>query len=152
MVALDGRDGPVEVGELGGLVLVRPGAFGPRNGDMGWQFEIDMTPAGPGAAVFDKAGRPSLHEAGLPSKNSPTEVSARIRELAVRAFRALDCQGMARVDFFVTEHGPVINELNTLPGLTRRSFVPQQLQAEGTSMRKFLDGQLALARRRRDRR
>ena len=43
-------------------------------------------------------------------------------------------------------------EINTLPGLTRRSFVPQQLQAEGTSMRSFLDGQIALARRRRDRR
>jgi len=45
----------------------------------------------------------------------------------------------------------VFLEINTLPGLTRMSFVPQQLAAEGTSMKSFLEGQIALARRRRDR-
>jgi hypothetical protein len=44
----------------------------------------------------------------------------------------------------------VFLEINTLPGLTRMSFIPQQLAAEGTSMKTFLEGQIALARRRRD--
>jgi D-alanine-D-alanine ligase len=51
----------------------------------------------------------------------------------------------------VSPRGPIFLELNTLPGLTRRSFIPQQLAAEGTSMLSFLEGQIALARRRRDR-
>jgi D-alanine-D-alanine ligase len=44
----------------------------------------------------------------------------------------------------------VFLETNTLPGLTRASFIPQQLAAEGTTMRDFLEGQLALARSRRE--
>ena len=55
------------------------------------------------------------------------------------------------VDIAPLLDGPVFLELNTLPGLTRMSFVPQQLAAEGTSMRDFLEGQLAIARSRRDR-
>src|SRR5260370_17216993 len=53
MGMLDGRDGLAEVGELGGLVLVHPGAFGVRNGEMRWQLEIELAPAGPGAPVLD---------------------------------------------------------------------------------------------------
>ena len=41
-----------------------------------------------------------------------------IRELAVETFHALDCEGLARVDFFVTDRGPVLNEINTMPGFT----------------------------------
>lgn len=57
--------------------------------------------------------------------------SDRIRELAVAAFRALDCQGLARVDFFVTETGPVINEINTMPGFTSISMFPKMWEASG---------------------
>ncbi|MFI6867240.1 D-alanine--D-alanine ligase family protein [Nocardia sp. NPDC050406] len=59
------------------------------------------------------------------------DVSDRIRELAVRAFRALDCQGLARVDFFVTAAGPVINEINTMPGFTSISMYPRMWEATG---------------------
>lgn len=58
-------------------------------------------------------------------------VSDKIRELAVEAFAALDCQGLARVDFFVTEDGPVINEINTMPGFTTISMFPRMWEAAG---------------------
>jgi D-alanine-D-alanine ligase len=59
------------------------------------------------------------------------ETSDAIRELAIRAFRAVDCQGLARVDFFLTERGPVINEINTMPGFTTISMYPQMWAATG---------------------
>lgn len=58
-------------------------------------------------------------------------VADRIREIAVDAFRALDCQGIARVDFFVTDDGPVINEINTMPGFTSISMYPRMWEAAG---------------------
>ncbi|GAA2559129.1 D-alanine--D-alanine ligase family protein [Mycolicibacterium diernhoferi] len=54
-----------------------------------------------------------------------------LRALAVRAFRAIDCQGLARVDFFLTEDGPVINEINTMPGFTTISMYPRMWAASG---------------------
>ncbi|MFE9788111.1 D-alanine--D-alanine ligase family protein [Nocardia salmonicida] len=59
------------------------------------------------------------------------DVADEIRALSVRAFRALDCQGLARVDFFVTENGPVINEINTMPGFTPISQYPRMWEATG---------------------
>jgi D-alanine-D-alanine ligase len=81
----------------------------------------------------------------------PAEVSRAAQKVALDAHSALGCEGYSRTDVICGERGPVFLEINTLPGLTRMSFVPQQLQAEGTSMRSFLDGQMAVARRRRDR-
>ena len=57
----------------------------------------------------------------------------RVRELAVRAFRALECSGMARVDFFL-ERGTeqlYVNELNTIPGFTSISMYPKLWEASG---------------------
>ncbi len=58
-------------------------------------------------------------------------VADEVRGLAVRAFRAIDCQGLARVDFFLTENGPVINEINTMPGFTTISMYPRMWAASG---------------------
>lgn len=64
----------------------------------------------------------------------PAEVTEEIRSLAVRAFGALDAQGLARVDFFVTDAGGVvINEVNTMPGFTPISMFPRMWQAAGLS-------------------
>lgn len=63
------------------------------------------------------------------------DVSDNVRELAVRAFRALDCQGLARVDFFITADGPVINEINTMPGFTPISQYPRMWEATGIDYR-----------------
>ncbi len=54
-----------------------------------------------------------------------------VRGLAIRAFRAIDCQGLARVDFFWTDNGPVVNEINTMPGFTTISMYPRMWAASG---------------------
>jgi D-alanine-D-alanine ligase len=59
------------------------------------------------------------------------EVAAEVRRLAIRAFRAIDCQGLARVDFFLTDDGPVVNEINTMPGFTTISMYPRMWAASG---------------------
>ena len=59
------------------------------------------------------------------------DVATRVRELAIQAFRAIDCQGLARVDFFLTENGPLINEVNTMPGFTTISMYPRMWAASG---------------------
>ncbi|HZC09558.1 MAG TPA: D-alanine--D-alanine ligase family protein [Mycobacterium sp.] len=59
------------------------------------------------------------------------DVSETVRELAIRAFRAIDCQGLARVDFFLTDDGPIINEVNTMPGFTTISMYPRMWAASG---------------------
>jgi D-alanine-D-alanine ligase len=59
------------------------------------------------------------------------DIADAIRQLAVRAFNAIDCQGLARVDFFLTEDGPVLNEINTMPGFTTISMYPRMWAASG---------------------
>jgi D-alanine-D-alanine ligase len=60
------------------------------------------------------------------------DVSERLRELAVAAFRALDCQGLARVDFFVGAGGELtVNEVNTMPGFTPISMFPRMWAVTG---------------------
>ncbi len=62
----------------------------------------------------------------------PDEITTQIQDLAVRAFRALDAQGLARVDFFVTDAGRVVvNEVNTMPGFTPISMYPRMWGAAG---------------------
>jgi D-alanine-D-alanine ligase len=59
------------------------------------------------------------------------DIADAVRELAIRAFKAIDCQGLARVDFFLTENGPIINEINTMPGFTTTSMYPRMWAASG---------------------
>lgn len=67
------------------------------------------------------------------------EMTRRLQEMAVATFRALDCEGLARVDFFVTDSGPVLNEINTMPGFTPISMYPQIFAATGVSYEELLD-------------
>ncbi len=84
-----------------------------------------------------------------PAEVSP-DVTRAAQALALAAHRALGCEGYTRTDLIVSSRGPVFLETNTLPGMTRRSFIPQQLAAESTNVREFLEGQIALAKERRD--
>ena len=59
------------------------------------------------------------------------DVADAVRQLAIRAFHAINGQGLARVDFFLTEDGPVINEINTMPGFTTISMYPRMWAASG---------------------
>jgi D-alanine-D-alanine ligase len=77
-----------------------------------------------------------------------TEIEEKsIREAAVKAFRALDCCGMSRVDFFVerTTSKVYINEINTIPGFTKISMYPKLWEASGLSYGKLIDRLIELA-------
>ena len=76
--------------------------------------------------------------ATIPAPYSP-EVTEQLRTLAIRAFKALGCRGLSRVDFFLTDHGPVLNEVNTMPGFTSISMYPQVWQASGVSYPQLVD-------------
>ncbi len=66
--------------------------------------------------------------------------TARVRALAIAAFEALDCEGLARVDFFVRHSGEVvINEVNTMPGFTPISMFPRLWAATGVAYRDLID-------------
>ncbi|MCZ4500441.1 MAG: D-alanine--D-alanine ligase [Marmoricola sp.] len=62
-----------------------------------------------------------------------------LEHAAVTMYDALGCAGVARVDFFLTESGPVLNEVNTAPGFTEQSQVPKMFAAAGTSYAELLD-------------
>lgn len=64
--------------------------------------------------------------------NIPSDVARKISESAITAFEALGCEGLARVDFFLSDDGQIIiNELNTMPGFTEKSVFPMLWQASG---------------------
>ena len=65
------------------------------------------------------------------------EQTARVQELAVHAFVATECEGMARVDCFVRDDGEVlVNELNTIPGFTATSVYAKLFEASGDPVRR----------------
>ncbi len=66
------------------------------------------------------------------------DVSDAVRELAIRAFKAIDGRGLARVDFFLTEDGPLLNEVNTMPGFTTISMYPRMWAASGVDYQTLL--------------
>ena len=79
----------------------------------------------------------------------PAETEQELRAMAVRAFEALSCEGLARVDFFVMPDGSlVINELNTMPGFTPTSMYPQMWAASGMTYPELVDRLVQLALKR----
>jgi D-alanine-D-alanine ligase len=81
-------------------------------------------------------------------------MSDELREIALRTFAALRCEGMARVDFFWEEdgRGPLVNEVNTIPGFTPISQYPKLWEASGLPYGRLLDELVALALERHERR
>ncbi len=76
------------------------------------------------------------------------EQARMIQELAVRAFQAIDCSGLARVDFFLeTREGGrlLVNEINTIPGFTNVSMYPKMWEASGISYSQLIDRLIQLA-------
>lgn len=98
-----------------------------------------------------------IHQEDAPETGSenatfivPADISAEAQELvkteAQRVYRALGCRGLARVDMFLKADGTVVlNEVNTLPGLTSYSRYPRMMAAAGITMTDFLDRALARA-------
>ena len=76
----------------------------------------------------------------------PKKIVKEIQRTAVRAYRALCCEGMARVDFFLRPDGKVlVNEINTIPGFTKISMYPKMWEATGLSYSRLIDRLIGLA-------
>ncbi|MFC5288710.1 D-alanine--D-alanine ligase [Actinokineospora guangxiensis] len=74
----------------------------------------------------------------IPAPLSPGE-SAALTDAALRVYDAVGCRGVARVDFFLTDDGFVLNEVNTMPGMTAESQLPRMFAAEGLDYPALLD-------------
>jgi len=132
----------IEVGVLGNLpspVASLPGHVVANNAD--W---YDYS------SKYDDGGS----ELVIPPPGLTDDQLERARDLAVRAFVATSCEGMARADFFVREtDGEILmNELNTIPGFTATSFYSRLFAATGIAYEELLDRLVELALERRDRR
>ena len=82
----------------------------------------------------------------IPARIS-NEAAEQVRELAISAYKAIGCQGLSRVDFFVTydDERIVFNEINTLPGFTSISMYPKLFDASGIGYEQLIDQLLSLA-------
>lgn len=81
----------------------------------------------------------------IPAKITVAE-KERIQSLAVKAFKVLECAGMARVDFFLKNNGEIlVNEINTIPGFTAISMYPMLWQASGIEYSELIDRLIQLA-------
>jgi D-alanine-D-alanine ligase len=81
----------------------------------------------------------------IPAK-LPPQTSERIRQLAIKTFSVLCCEGMARVDLFLrNDEEIIVNEINTIPGFTRISMYPKLWEATGISYSELIDKLIELA-------
>jgi D-alanine-D-alanine ligase len=136
--AIAGRE--VECGVLEGLDGGEPEASIPA--------EIRIVAAGHTWYDFEAKYLDDACEFDLPA-DLPADVTERLRAIATRAFVALDCAGLARVDFFVTPAGDVIvNEVNTMPGFTPISLFPRMWEASGLPYPQLLERMVRTALRR----
>ncbi|WP_341924368.1 D-alanine--D-alanine ligase family protein [Nocardioides psychrotolerans] len=140
--------------------LVEVSAEGGREVECGVLQALDGTPetsqpaelrVGGDHEFYDFAAKylPGEHtEIDIPAE-LPPGVADELRALAARAFEAVSCEGLARVDFFVMpDKSLVVNEINTMPGFTPTSMYPQMWAASGVDYPELVDRliRLALAR------
>jgi D-alanine-D-alanine ligase len=93
------------------------------------------------SAKYDEGGMDLV----VPARIS-AEADARVRELAVESFVATECEGMARIDFFVRPDGEVVvNEINTIPGFTSISMYPKLWEASGLAYDDLVERLIDLA-------
>jgi D-alanine-D-alanine ligase len=100
------------------------------------------------SAKYDEGGMDLI----IPARITPEEAE-RVRSLAVESFVATECEGMARIDFFVRPDGEVVvNEINTIPGFTATSVYAKLFEASGIPYPELLDRLIDLALERHERR
>lgn len=92
------------------------------------------------AKYIDEDGAELIIPANI-SKNT----TKKIQELAIKVFKVLNCEGMARVDFFLSKNKIIVNELNSLPGFTKISMYPKLWEATGVPYARLLDILISLA-------
>ena len=115
---LEGADGGPPETSLPGQLLV-------EGGEEFWDFEAKYLDAASGMAI---------------PAPIPDSAIAEVRRLAAAAFEAVSCEGLARVDFFYTPAGEVIiNEINTMPGLSPASYWQKMWEASGKTFPELID-------------
>lgn len=133
IVEADSRGLEVECSVIGNgdPVASEPGEIMLAAGEQGWyDYEAKYTPGG--------------MELIVPARIS-SAARARVRELAVTAFKEADCSGLARVDFFVEGESVLLNELNTIPGFTETSVYSSLFEASGMPYPEQLERLVTLA-------
>lgn len=81
----------------------------------------------------------------IPARLNPEQIKE-VQDLAMRAYKAVDCAGLARVDFFLSETGKfILNEINTIPGFTRISMYPKLWGASGIGFADLIEKLISLA-------
>jgi D-alanine-D-alanine ligase len=109
----------------------------------------------PGAEFYDYADKyvDDGSQCIIPAPLTPDQ-TAEVQALALRAFTAMRCEGLSRVDFFLEEHGRgfLLNEVNTMPGFTPISMYPKLWIASGMTYSGLIDELVRLAQERHARR
>jgi len=139
-------------------VVVEEGFVGARELECGVLSDLDGgTPQASAVAeirVHSESGFYDFEAKYLPEEQVDLDVPAlvdpavadQVRDLAVRTFEAVGCEGLARVDVFVTREGRVVvNEINTMPGFTAHSMFPRMWAASGLDYPALVDRLIALA-------
>jgi D-alanine-D-alanine ligase len=131
---IHGRE--IEIGVLAGIAGAAPTASLPAEIKVRGEHEFyDMQ-----AKYLDGSA-----DIELPAELDPDQ-TAELRRLAIAAFEALECEGLARVDFFLADGGGfVVNEVNTMPGFTPTSMYPQMWAAAGLPYGELVDHLIAEA-------
>lgn len=89
----------------------------------------------------------SSAEVVIPAEDVDDETQFKLKETALKVYRLLECKGMARVDFFLTDDGQIyVNELNTIPGFTNISMYPKLWRHEGLRYSDLVEKLLSLGR------
>jgi D-alanine-D-alanine ligase len=142
-------------------IIVEQGFVGARELECGVLADLDGGP--PMASVVaeirvhSKSGFYDFEAKYLPEEQVDLDVPAdiqpelasEVQQLAVRTFDAIGCEGLARVDMFVTHEGRVvINEINTMPGFTAHSMFPRMWAASGVAYPELVEQLITLALRR----
>jgi D-alanine-D-alanine ligase len=92
-------------------------------------------------AKYLSAEKAKLQAPAMIEKN----IENHIREIAIKAYKALDCEGMSRIDFFLTEKDLIVNEINTIPGFTDISMYPKLFELSGIPNQELISLLLQLA-------
>ena len=135
--AIGGRE--IECGVLEGLDGGVPEASVPAEVIVGGDHEF---------YDFDAKYLPDQGTELVVPADLPSEVADQVREMACRAFDALSCEGLARVDFFVSGDRVIVNEVNTMPGFTPVSMFPLMWKATGIDYPALVDRLVQTALRR----
>jgi D-alanine-D-alanine ligase len=142
-------------------IIVEQGFVGARELECGVLADLDGGRPLPSVVaeirVHSKSGFYDFEAKYLPEEQVDLDVPAAVRpelasevqELAVRTFEAIGCEGLARVDMFLTHEGQVVvNEINTMPGFTEHSMFPRMWAASGVPYPELVERLITLALRR----